>query len=266
VRENGVLDLMTPEDTSAHATFWETYERVRSAEGWGSGDMDLPFRPRRHRAIWEVRRRTFLRLEKLVCEEVPRGRALDVGAGNCWLTRYLARWGFDATAIDVNAGAADGLAAAGTYIEQGDRFERVRAPMERLPFEDGVFDLVVANGSLHYSTDLAATLAGFARVMTPGATAVVLDSPWFDRAADAERAMAEARAHLVSAHGVEESLAGRSSCFVREPVTKLLLEQGWTVRHVGVWPGWSRSRDAWRAWFRGQRIAAFPLVVLRRSG
>src|SRR5437762_13081133 len=105
-------------------TFLEAYEQVRSAEGWGGDDLDLPFRPKRHRDIWAIRRRTFVAFQTLVMD-VQRGPALDVGAGNCWMTRYLGQWGFDAIAIDINESSMDGLRAAQKFIAEGAESTRV---------------------------------------------------------------------------------------------------------------------------------------------
>ena len=77
---------------------------------WGEDDLDLPFNPRRHHDIWTIRQRTFRKFESIVAR-IPRGIALDVGAGNCWMTRYLDRWGFGAIAADFNDSPADGLRA-----------------------------------------------------------------------------------------------------------------------------------------------------------
>src|SRR2546425_11144189 len=113
--------------------FLEAYEKVRRDEGWGGDDLDLPFYPKRHHEIWNIRQRTFLAFEALA-KKAPRGVALDIGAGNCWMTRYLSEWGFDAIAIDINTSDADGLGAGQKFLDEGSRFVRVRAGMERLPF------------------------------------------------------------------------------------------------------------------------------------
>ena len=84
---NGILDLMTDHELANAEPFLNAYEEIRSDEKWGNDDLDLPFRPLRHRDIWNIRQRTFRRFRRLI-SKVERGIALDVGAGNCWMTRY----------------------------------------------------------------------------------------------------------------------------------------------------------------------------------
>src|SRR5437867_1181247 len=93
--------------------FLEVYEKIRFAEGWGGEDLDLPFHPMRHKDVWAIRRRSFKKFQAFVLamwpETARRGKiAVDAGAGNCWLTRYLSAWGFTAAAIDISIGRVDG--------------------------------------------------------------------------------------------------------------------------------------------------------------
>src|SRR5438093_1185526 len=85
---DGVINLMTDEESAAVQPFLEAYENVRRDEHWGGDDLDLPFHAKRHGDIWEIRQRTFLEFKRLAAK-VPRGTALDVGAGNCWMTRFF---------------------------------------------------------------------------------------------------------------------------------------------------------------------------------
>ena len=111
----GVLDLITEEEAAAVHPFLEAYERVRSSEDWGGDDLDLPFHAKRHRNIWNVRRGTF-RAFSSFAENLPRELAVDIGAGNCWMTRYLDSWGFGAIAVDINTSRTDGLRAGQKYM------------------------------------------------------------------------------------------------------------------------------------------------------
>jgi hypothetical protein len=86
----GILNLLTEEQARDAKAFLEAYETVRTDEQWGADDLDLPFRPRRHRDIWEIRQRTFRAFE-MIATRSERGFAVDAGAGNCWMTRYLDR-------------------------------------------------------------------------------------------------------------------------------------------------------------------------------
>jgi len=257
---------MTLEQKAEYEAFCTGYEQVRLAEGWGGADLDLPFDPMGHHDIWKVRQQTFRRLDGLVQKECPSGgAALDVGAGNCWLTRYLDHWGFEATALDVNDGVQDGLAAGSSYLECGDSFERIRATMEPLPFVDGTFDLVVASGSLHYCQSLVETLGEFKRVAKPSGLIVVMDSPWFEREKNGIRSWERSVRDLVDRHGLDEILARRASFLDRVAFDAAVREAGLEYRKMTVWLGRARVWETVSARFYERRIASFPLLVIRRA-
>ena len=257
---------MTDGQKAEYEAFCSGYERVRRAEGWGGEDLDLPFEPLGHHDIWAIRQQTFRGLDKLVQKECPSaGVALDVGAGNCWLTRYLDHWGFEATALDVNDGPQDGLGAGSSYLECGDRFERIRATMEPLPFVEGVFDLVVASGSIHYCQSLVATLGEFKRVAKPSGLIVVMDSPWYERERHGIRSWEQNVRKLVEEHGLDKTLARRASFLFRSSFEAAVKEAGLDYRRLSVWPGRSRAWESVHARFYERRVASFPLLVMRRA-
>ena len=261
---DGVLDLMTPEQESQYAEFAEAFERIRHAEGFGSGDLDLPFNARRNRHIWAVRRRTFQKLKHWVLEAMPtRGLALDAGAGNCWLSSHLNQWGFDVVAIDVNIGSQDGLIAGDYYLERGCRFDRIRTPMEALPFLDETFDLVVANASFHYVHDVEDTLEGFRRVLNPQGVAIIFDSPWYERKADGDRAQRQKTEEYAQVYGLNERFAQTASYLVRSQFEDLIHRTGFAYERIPVWPGPRRSLVVLKTSLAGQRIASFPLIIIR---
>ncbi len=263
---DGVLDLMTPEQESRYAEFTEAFERIRYAEGFGSGDLDLPFKARRNRHIWAVRRRTFKRLKRWVLEAMPEGgQALDAGAGNCWLSGHLSRWHFDVVATDVNGGSQDGLAAGVHYLEQGCRFDRIRAPMEALPFSGETFDLVVAGASFHYAGDPAETLEEFHRILNPLGVVIIFDSPWYEREADGRRAQMQRARDYARCYDLDETLAHRADCLIRSRFEDQIQSAGFACERINVSPGPGRTLERLRARLFGQHAASFPLLVLRRQ-
>lgn len=252
--------MSEPDDVRA---FLDAYEQVRRDEAWGGDDLDLPFHPKRHRAIWNVRQRTFLAFETLATR-LPRGVALDVGAGNCWMTRYLSRWGFDAIAIDINNSEVDGLRAGQTFIDQGARFLRVRAAMERLPFVSAHAALIVVNASFHYARDFQTALVEFARVLAPGGTVAIVDTPVYEHPADGERMIEDRAAEFRRRYGMTEAMAGWSRFLTFAGVAQLATSLDLTCDVIPVWPGLRRKYQEVRARAFGRRIAQFPIIVLKR--
>jgi SAM-dependent methyltransferase len=254
----------TQEEMAGTSPFLEAYEQVRRAEGWGGDDLDLPFRPKRHRHIWNIRQRTF-RVFQSLAANIDRGPALDVGAGNCWMTRYLDQWGFNAIAIDINDSPMDGLQAGKKFIDEGADFLRVRAGMECLPFASGRFRLLALNASFHYARDFRATLSECERVLAPGGVIAIIDTPFYEHSEDGERMVAERVVSFRQKYGMTEALArsSRYLTFVELHALAESLNLQWRVH--SVWPGFRRKYEEVRARFLRRRIAQFPVVVLERS-
>jgi ubiquinone/menaquinone biosynthesis C-methylase UbiE len=83
-------------------------------------------------------------------------------------------------------------------------FACVQADFDALPFAPGQFDLVVSNGSLHYSSDVGATLAGARLMLAPGGTPAVMDSPMFRGQPDGQAMVAGKRRQFEKRHGLRE--------------------------------------------------------------
>ncbi len=255
---------MTEEEIALKRPFIEAYEEVRREEAWGGDDLDLPFNAKRHREIWNIRRRTFRTFESLAAN-VTRGHALDIGAGNCWMTRYLDYWGFDAIAVDINDSPGDGLQAGKKFIHQGAGFSRVLAGMERLPFASRRIGLLALNASFHYAGDFHAALSEFERVLAPGGIIAIIDTPFYEDASDGERMVAERAANFQQKYGMTEALARSARYLTFKELENLaeLLDLKCTLRRV--WPGVKRKYEELRAAVVGYRIAQFPVVILERT-
>ncbi len=261
---DGILNLLTDSEASSIEPFVEAYERVREDEQWGGDDLDLPFRPKRHHDIWKIRQRTFRAFESIV-RNAPRGFAVDVGAGNCWMTRYLDQWGFGAVAVDINTSSVDGLRAGQRFIDQGAVFIRVRARMERLPFASGRIRLLATNASFHYAGDFRAALSELERVLTPGGIIAIIDSPFYEDSADGERMMTRRVVDFCQKYAMPESLARQSSYLTYERLHHLAGLFGLKVRIHRVWPGLARTCEEIRGKLVRRRVAEFPLVVLEKT-
>jgi ubiquinone/menaquinone biosynthesis C-methylase UbiE len=260
---DGIINLLTSGDAAAVQPFLDAYERIRAKEQWGGDDLDLPFHPKRHHEIWNIRQRTFRAFDS-IATKLPRGLSVDVGAGNCWMTRYLDQWGFDAIAVDINISEVDGLRAGQKFIDAGAVFLRIRAGMERLPFRSGRIRLLAANASFHYARDFHAVLSEFERVLAPGGTIAIIDTPFYDNSDDGDRMMAERVVEFRQKYGLAEMFARKSSYMTYETLQQLTRLFPFTVRVHKVFPGFARKYQEVRARLAKRPIAEFPLVVLKK--
>ena len=92
------------------------------------------------------------------------GRVLDVGCGNGMYLRELRARGIRATGCDLSFGM---LAAAAHPT-------LVNADVTRLPFDDGVFDVVLAPHMLYHVEDRATAALELRRVLSAGGVCVVV--------------------------------------------------------------------------------------------
>ena len=207
---------------------------------------------------WSVRARSFDAFVNTVLKPMSSGGSvdlLDLGAGNGWLCYRVATSGHRATALDIRDDEVDGLGAAADYLGDGaPAFQRVKASFDMLPFDDGCFDVVLFNASLHYATDLASALAEASRVMAPGGVVVVLDSPFYRRDQDGRDMVAEKLANGHSRFGTSaDVLLGQSfiEYLTRERIAAAAPALSWT-RHRVTYPLWYEMRPL-VAWLKGHR-------------
>ncbi len=163
------------------ATFAEYYDALRLEEGWASEDPEyyksLPYKDLtgKHAYEWKLRTRHVRKLLRWLGKIAPSRKLeiLEVGGGSGWLSRILAKQGHSVILLDLNSGrhalGAIGWSVKGVRTLQGD--------MERLPFLNQQFDIVLFNASLHYGKDATATLWDAWRLLRPNGHCVVMDSP-----------------------------------------------------------------------------------------
>ena len=187
--EKGIHRALLPERKAYFRQFISDYVAVRQAEGRGSLDSDyylaLPYRDLSGKLQWQwkIRALSFQALERKVLRPIARERpdgidVLDVGAGNGWLSYQLARRGHRPVAVDLLLDEREGLGAASHFFGQlGRDFPRFQAEMDRLPFTDAQFDMVIFNAALHYSTHLFTTLREALRCLRPDGHLLIVDSP-----------------------------------------------------------------------------------------
>ena len=104
--------------------------------------------------------------------------ALDIGCGTGFLALQLARLGHRVVGIDA---AQEMLALARAKATRDGLFYSAtfdQADAERLPFEAGVFDLVVERHVLWTLPQPTAALVEWRRVMRPGGRLVLIEGDW----------------------------------------------------------------------------------------
>ncbi|MFF0228371.1 class I SAM-dependent methyltransferase [Streptomyces sp. NPDC004629] len=113
---------------------------------------------------------------------LPPGHALDLGCGDGGDALWLARQGWQVTAVDVSSVAVERLTGLALAQELPDRITAQHHDL-RESFPDGTFDLVCAH-YLHTPLDLdrAAVLRAAAHALRPGGRLLVVDhgstAPW----------------------------------------------------------------------------------------
>lgn len=204
-KTNGVWGMLSPRQHAQFGAFMRDYEQIRHAEGRGSKHPEfylaLPFADLtgNFRDQWRIRGRSYRFLERHLLPRLEERhgnsfRALDIGAGNGWLSYRLALRGHRPVAVDLCSNALDGLEAASHYATVlPEFFSRVQAEMNCLPFEDGQFDVAIYNASFHYSTDYERTVSEALRCLRPGGTILIIDSPTYEDARSGEQMRRERR-------------------------------------------------------------------------
>jgi SAM-dependent methyltransferase len=196
---HGIVHALLPERAPHYARFIDDYERIRSEEGRGSRNEDfylgLPYKDTsgRNAEQWNIRSRTYKCLSEDILKPLKgRGRILDLGAGNGWMSFRLALAGFQPVAVDLLTNEQDGLAAAAHYHRHLPQpFPRFQAEMTRLPFQNEQFDGVVFNASFHYSEDYEASLREALRCLRIGGMVIISDSPWYSQEQSGRRMISE---------------------------------------------------------------------------
>jgi len=263
----GVHRFLSGARAQAAETFEHQYRLVREREGFRPESPDyyrkLPsvVPEDRQASVWRIRRESFAHLLDRASRS-SNGRALrvlDLGAGNGWLSHRLADAGHQPVAVDRLDDAADGLGACRHYAVP---FAAVQADFDALPFLPSQFDLVVFDGSLHYSPDPAATLVEAKRMLQPNGAIAVMDSPMFARANDGEAMVKDVHRKMADEHGLVDPIrpgAGFLTFAALDRAAHGLGLRGWFVP--------SRGPLMWRAKRRlaqlrlGRAPAAFGVWV-----
>jgi HemK-related putative methylase len=185
--QNSIIDCITESGKSEIDKFIKYYvSRIPANETGRTDDemLSLPFVERRNDkyGFWRPRARNFVKAMGLIRAIEPDGDGpvLDLGAGNCWLSRRLIETGYRTISLDPIMEGSTGLSAGDIFQKQpGVNLARVRGTMEEMPFANDSFKGIASSGSFHYSNNPSKTLAEIHRILKPDGWAVIYDSPVF---------------------------------------------------------------------------------------
>ena len=266
-RRESIYRFLSRARSESAAPFAQQYRNVREQDGYRETAPEyyrmLPVvaqsNPRA--AEWRIRRESYAHFQQRALPGVWQGpiRALDLGAGSGWLSHRLASFGHHAVAVDRLDDDVDGLGACRHYPVA---FAVVEADFDALPFEPRQFDVVILNSSLHYSPDPAATLSEAKRMLVPGGSLVVMDSPMFSRVADGHAMVDAQRQRFAIHYGVSDVVRPGVGFLTFGDLDRLATELGLRARFFpsrGPF-GWRFRRQLARLRLR-RRPAAFGVWV-----
>jgi SAM-dependent methyltransferase len=247
----------------------ELYRRVRRDEGFVA-EPGLPEVPGRHphAATWRRRARSFQAALARAGSVLGPGpwRVLEVGAGAAWVSLRLLDAGHQVVATDVNLDPADGLLAPNRFLATPSLLPRAEAEMEALPFEPGLFDLVVVAGALHHTPRLGRALVEIRRVLRTGGLVLVMDSPVYRRRADGEATVAHRMEDLGRRYGMAIPRESQAGYLVVGELAGAFASAGFSLAVLG-WPGRAAewTGDALAVLRHGRPTARFPVLVGSRD-
>lgn len=266
---DGIWRFLSPERAEAFAPFLRDYTRIRHAEGRGSEDPEhyrrLPECDPDHPIAWQwaLRRRTWESFRRRVLPRLG-PKILDLGAGVGWLSHRLFESGYQPCAVDVSVDDRDGLAAAHHYAPD---WPRLQAELDHLPLADGQADAAVFNASLHYSSDYAATLREALRVLRPGGSLVILESPIYRHEESGRRMVAERHADFERRFGTRSDALPSIEYLTWDRLRDLSRELGLHWQRVSTWYGWRWALRPWVARLKRKREPSrFVILTARRPG
>ncbi len=107
---------------------------------------------------------------------LKKGRILDVGMGDCCcMSVFLARRGFDVVGIDRSPHAVHEARIRSAKTKCSGSFTARKASAERLPFDRGAFDGVIAYNSFHHMDGIGKAVREMIRVCKNNGRVIISD-------------------------------------------------------------------------------------------
>ncbi|MGH2408836.1 MAG: class I SAM-dependent methyltransferase, partial [Chloroflexota bacterium] len=285
---HGLPCLMVEGDLRTAEPFLRHYETVRDGEGSplpleivrGLPELPPNSYPREMTTLWRRRRQAYERLITSMRWRASTGGAslkvLDLGAGNGWLSWRLHGLGHQVVATDICLSPHHGLGmarrVAGTQGMVGDepRFICVQASMERLPFVDQQFDLVIAAASLHYARSITRAVREAARVLIPGGALILIYTPIYETTRAGVTVVARRLAEQRTRFGSEGGGTAGQGFLVRADLRRTFHLAGLRYQEIAVHGALRATAGGFRRWVRRARhrreSAIMPLVLGEKEG
>lgn len=265
----GYWDFLPTEREAYFAGFLKDYETIRSLEGRDDFAPDqvhcLPFAgyaPERADE-WRIRAKSYQALiSALELDSPPERRILDLGCGNGWLSARLSGLGHSVCAVDIHVAEGDGLGSIGNL---GSHITPIRAEFDRLPLRPNSIDIVIFNGSIHYTENLEISLRQAFGVLAGDGTVIIMDSPLYSSDSAGDAMVKDLRDTFRRSYGISMSTRSHIHYLTWQRIEEIGRSLGLQWRIIRPWYGlgWA-MRPIFAKLRRSRQPAEFALCLAKK--
>lgn len=156
------------------AEFEEAYLRVRAIEKRLLSDDEVRLLPDstnpRLKGEWLTRKHSFKVLQSFL--KGKKGRLLDLGCGNGWMSHHLSKMGFNVSGLDTNLSELE----QAERVFQNDPIDWFYADIFDFEPEEN-FDVIILSASLQYFIKPGQLFEKLFSIMNRGGHLIVMDTP-----------------------------------------------------------------------------------------